>query len=162
MPICHAQGDIFQFGIDKNCDFILVFGHVGMNEMANTWNRFRVGLSTELSAINDPFHDIHGPVLFSPGKWIQFVSERENHGMADEDLKHCINEALGWAARSGLKRLITNGIMDTGHGIDTAHNRSSDDRRVIYINKLLSNHEKEFESITLISLNDAVVRNVTS
>jgi hypothetical protein len=160
MPIQYARGDVFKVGCDEGYDFILVFGHVGLNDMAVTWRDFRSRFLKQFKAVDDPFSSIGGPVMFSPGKWLQFVREEENHGMSTQRLRQVVDAAFGWAAESGLRSIITNGIMDTDHGLVPANNRASDDRRVRYLDELVHGHEHNFDSIKLISLNDAFTRNL--
>mgnify|MGYP001485738117 CR=1 FL=1 len=159
MPVQYGQGDIFRVGVDDNYDFIIVFGHVGLNEMAVAWNAFRQRFRVRFGPIDDPFRVVRGPVEFKPGRWIQFFGEEQNHGISDSLLRRTLESALAWASEKKLQTVITNGIANTDHGTNTALNRASDDRRAIFIESIVRDRQHEFASIMLISLNDAFVRN---
>jgi len=158
LSIEYEQGDIFQVGSDEGYDFMLVFGHIGLGEMAQTWSSFKKRFPN-LRDIDDPFRHVDRPISFSSGKWLQFVPEETNNGIGVENLRQIIDTYFGWAAKTGLRSVITNGVKDTDHGRTTALNRASDDRRVKYIDELVRRHLPNFESIKLISLNDAYTRN---
>ncbi len=159
MPVKYAQGDIFEVGPKEEYEFLLVFGHIGLGEMGHAWKEFKKRYAN-LKDVSDPFSHGGSPISYFERRWVQFVPEEQNHGMSNEGLSQTINAAFGWAVEQGLRSVITNGIKDTDHGLITKNNRTSDDLRVRYLNELVSRYERNFDSIKLISLNDAFTRNI--
>ncbi|OYV28932.1 MAG: hypothetical protein B7Z81_15415 [Acidocella sp. 20-61-6] len=157
MPVLYAQGDIFEVGYNDGYEFLLVFGHIGINEMREKWHRFRERFDT-LRQIQDPFNQLEKPLQFATGRWIQFVSERENHGIGFSELAKIIDDTFKWTVTQGLKTVITNGVRDIDHGRTTVQNIASDNRRVRELSDLLEKKSHGFEKIMLVSLNDAYIR----
>ena len=156
----YLQGDIFAASVEHRSELAIVFGQVDLNEMASHWRDF-ASTFPELAHVRDPFTELPTePYQHPDRRWFWFVSARDNHGMTDPEFASALNSALRWAQANGLKRIITNGIANTDLGTDTNANRASHDRRVIFISGLAADHERAagFE-ITLISMNDAFVRN---
>jgi hypothetical protein len=159
MPVEYAQGDIFQVGPEEGYQFLLVFGHIGLNDMTSAWKQFQKRYAKKLGFIDDPFSHNPDPILFSDGKWIQFVPEATNHGMGLKQFQEVIDASFGWAAQKGLTSVITNVVKDTDHENSTVENKASDDRRVKHIDEYVRKYLQNFDSIKLISLNDAFTRN---
>lgn len=84
--IDYLQGDIFKAITERRFDLAVVFGHVGFNEMAESWRRFREGVPT-WSNVDNPFTDFGGPHQLGDGTWLWFVPEQDNHGMTDQGSK---------------------------------------------------------------------------
>ena len=157
----YIQGDIFAASNERHADLAIIFGHIGLNEMRLSWRSFADRMP-RLAHIRDPFSEMPcEPYQYSDGRWLWFFSGCDNHGMTDAQLESALEQALSWAQANDLRTVITNGIANTDHGHDTITNRQSDDSRVRFISGLAGNHERTKKvDITLISLNDAFVRNV--
>jgi len=151
MGIKSKQGDIFKVGASGDYQFILIFGHIGFNIMGVTWKEFK-NKNQSLQEINNPFVELNIPREFTKSKWIQFVAEEVNHGMSNSKLETTFNNAFEWMKEQNLHKIITNGIMDTDHSIDTDKNKTNNHDRVKFIKKTCSKFEQL--DITLISLND--------
>jgi hypothetical protein len=152
------QGDIFPTAINKD-QLILVFGHIGFNEMTKTWNAFRDRVPA-FANIPDPFRDRPGPRQINPDQWIWFVREQENHGMTDDMLGGVVRTVFDWAQSMNLSTVITNGIEDVGQGPDVQANQENEDRRADFLARLANYYERpplNFR-ITLISLDDVFIR----
>ena len=147
------KGDIFEAALRDNCDFAIVFGHIGYNEMADTWRRF-CEKAQAAAAVQDPFVEYgRDPQELIPGRWFCFVADGENQGMTDERLKNELDRAVGWA-EANLRcgpAIITNGIAETGK--DANH-----DRRARLLAKLAGGIEGRGFRVSLISLSDVFVR----
>ena len=155
MTIKSIQGDMFEVGISGDYQFILIFGHMGFNELGAHWNNFKDG-NRNFKNIGNPFDTLRAPTKFDE-KWIQFIAAQENHGMEDSTLEQKFRETFEWMEVHGLKKIITNGIMDTNHSTNTIENQENDDTRVKFIETICSQHPKL--DITLISLNKVYLRN---
>lgn len=159
MPI-YMQGDIFAEAIDNHYDMAIVFGYLGLNEMAMAWRNAQCRVP-EWGAITDPFENQYNPPIAIEGEtqlW-RFIAAEENHGMTEERLRERLEALFNMAREEGLKTVITNGISDTNHGMSTNENRMSDDSRVRVMNDIMTAYEREGFSVTLISLNDTYTRN---
>jgi hypothetical protein len=157
----YEQGDIFQVGMREKRDMMVVFGHIGLNQMNLMWGQFRKE-SESFSNVDDPFKTfVDKPKEYRPGKWVWFIGPTRNHGMSDRKLTEVLTAALLWADKKALRRIITNGIMNTDHGTSTAANKSSDANRVALIKKIVGEHKHKFDSLKLISLNEAYLRDAT-
>jgi len=152
-----AQGDIFSFA--ESVDLLIVFGHRGFNEMDIAWGKFRERFPT-LDAMGEPFRSFDAePIEYAPGKFIVTVAEESNHGMSDDQLRGILKHYFEWAKKKKLRRVATNGIMDTNHSRDTTANRASDDRRAQLLMEEAKGHEDQFGlKVILPSLNDVFVR----
>lgn len=152
-----SQGDIFQAA--HRVDFAVVFGHVGFNEMRQRWVAF-AQTNHELHRVNDPFKKWPDQALqWSPGRWLWFVPEQDNHGMTDEQLRRALDDAFGWASRAQMKSAATNGIADTDHGRDAAANRRSDETRAKWLKNYAEEAERKYGfCVELVSLNDVFLR----
>lgn len=152
-----SQGDIFEAA--SNAELAIVFGHIGFNEMHLRWKTF-AKRSEQLRDVRDPFAELAGRALeWSPGRWIWFVAEHENHGLTDVLLTTALDTALEWASLQRLKSVATNGVANTDHGPNTARNRQSDGDRSAMLVKYAEQAERERHlTIQLISLNDVFVR----
>lgn len=152
-----SQGDIFEAA--ARSDVAIVFGHLGFNEMQLRWTTFSAQHAA-LAQVRDPFEELAGGAIeWTPGRWIWFVAEQENHGMTDAQLRDALNTALSWASARSLKSIATNGIMNTDHGHDSAINRQSDSARAAMLVRYAEQAEREHQvAITLVSLNDVFVR----
>ena len=155
-----SQGNIFAAVADRRADLAVIFGHIGFNEMHESWRGFSASVPT-LSNVRDPFSEIAGKAHpIADNQWLWFVAEHKNHGMSDSHLIGALEPALSWAASMGLKSVATNGIAATDHGVDTASNRASDDRRALFLLQYATKQEQATRiGIELISLNDVFVRN---
>ena len=151
------QGDVFEVGSVGDYQFILVFGYIGLNAMNCTWQKFKSRYSA-LQNIKNPFVELNDPIEVD-GKWFQFIVEQENHGMSDSTLEKTLNSVFKWALKQQLYKIITNGIIDTNHSTDTTKNKQSNDRRVKLIREICLRDEYKKLNITLISLNDAYLKN---
>ena len=158
MPTLH-QGDIFERLKEGGVEAAIVFGHIGLNEMAVRWRAF-ADTEVTLTHIQDPFFEIpNEPRRISSGQWLWFVPAQDNHGMSERELKAVLNNAILWATESGHTSIATNGIANTDHGMDTDANRYSDDQRVSFLILYSVAQENSLRiSIELISLNDAFIR----
>jgi hypothetical protein len=156
----YIQGDIFTAALDAHYDAAVAFGHLGLNEMAQAWRNAQRRVR-EWNDIGDPFEanannpmEIEGNTRF----W-WFVPAEQNNGMSTEQLRVIFKTIFEWARKNNLTTVITNGIQDTDHGMLTNANRTSDDIRVRLISEIMTNYEREGFDVTLISLNDAYIRN---
>lgn len=153
-----SQGDIFQAA--ARVQLAIVFGHRGFNQMQQTWSTF-AAMQAELRHVRDPFTELSGrAVEWSPGQWLWFVSEQENHGMTDLQVTSALDAAFSWASQNGIASLAINGVANIDHGRNTADNRRSDDMRAA----LLQNYAAQAEQrhgmdVELVSLNDVFIRN---
>jgi len=152
------QGDIFEVGNSGNYQFILVFGHLGLNAMNFSWQSLKE-TQHSFHNIDDPFYELNAPTMFQNGKWIQFIAEHDNHGMKDTIFEEVLTDAFEWALEHELERIVTNGIKNSDYSMDTLLNRESDDRRVKLIQEICSRDNYSQLKITLISLDDAYLRN---
>ncbi len=152
-----SQGDIFQAA--ARVQLAIVFGHVGFNEMRQRWLSF-AATQAQLSHVKDPFVELPGrAVEWSPGKWLWFVAEQENHGMTDAQVTGALDAALLWASQKGIKSAATNGIANTDHGRIAVDNRRSDDQRTVLLINYVQRAEQKFDlAVELISLNDVFTR----
>jgi len=153
-----AQGDIFQAA--SRVQLVIVFGHLGFNEMRQCWEAFKRNKG-QLSQIQDPFMDLAGrAVEWVPGKWLWFVPEEQNHGMTETQLANALDGALAWASQNSIGSVATNGIANTDHGNNTADNRRSDEQRAAWLEDYARKAEQRYRmAIQLISMNDVFVRN---
>ncbi len=154
-----SQGNIFE-AIDRSrVELAVVFGHVGFNQMRVCWATFSAR-HPQLVGVRDPFTSLeNGPIRISDGRWLWFVSEKENHGMTDGHLVNALDASLSWASRLHIKSVATNGVANTDHGIDTAHNRQSDEQRARFLIAYAAAAEQQYGvNIELISLNDVFLR----
>ena len=160
MPQAH-QGDIFEHALTHDHDLVVVFGHVGCNQLFPHWRRFARHVPG-WEWMQDPFSDLSDrPYLFSIGRWMVFVPDEENSGMDDAALQALFAELGRFAREHGLRKVLTNGIADTDHGRYTLENRRSDDTRARLLWNLACAWECEQDAqLTLISLNDVFVRNL--
>ena len=154
-----SQGDVFEVVDASRAELAIVFGHVGFNVMRQCWKIFSAR-HPDLAGVQDPFADLtEEPIKLSDGRWLWFVSEEENHGMKDGALKNVLDTALSWASSQRLKSITTNGVANTDHGSDTAHNRNSDEQRARFLITYASAAEQKYGvDIELISLNDVFMR----
>lgn len=152
-----SQGDIFEAA--SRVQLAIVFGHVGFNEMRQCWVAF-AARHDQLSVVRDPFAELAGRAIeWSPGRWIWFVAEQQNHGMTNAQLTAALDAALFWASQQGLKSVATNGVANTDHGHDTASNRQSDDERAAMLINYAERAERERHlALDLVSLNDVFTR----
>ena len=154
------SGDIFE-RLQEH-DLAIVFGHIGLNLMKLSWDRFKRTQRT-LEHISDPFSEIpNKPHRVSNGQWLWFIPEGRNHGMTDDQLRYSLDTALSWARKEGHFSVVTNGISDTNHGTDSEANRLSDDHRVRFMVDYAKQQEASADdnlTIELVSLNDAFERN---
>ena len=157
----YLEGDIFENALDKQYDLAVVFGHIGLNEMAHTWRKAKRRVQ-EWYAIDDPFQMIDNiPQRISSGEWFWFVPCEENHGIRDDRLSKILEDIFSWASDNQLRTIVTNGVSNTDKGINIDSNRASDDERVHFINEIVIEYEREGFQVTLISMNDAYTRNFT-
>jgi hypothetical protein len=149
-----SQGNIFTAVADHRADLAVIFGHSGFNTMHESWQAFSESVPS-LSKIRDPFFEIAGKAHpISDGQWLWFVAERENHGMSDNQLMAALESAIAWAAATGVKSIVINGIADV------VSDRVSDDRRASFLIQYATEQEDAIGvSVELISLNDVFVRN---
>jgi len=156
----YMQGDIFSEAIDHRYDVAIVFGHLGLNEMALTWHTAQSRVPG-LKAIGNPFESQDHTLMVAGSEtrawW--FVGAENNHGMTDDRFQASIQALFERASKNEFKTIITNGIADVDHGISTNLNRASDDRRVRLIDKIMRNYEGQGFDVTLVSLNNAYTRN---
>ena len=155
-----SKGDIFE-RLREN-EVAIVFGHIGLNQMAVHWRAFKESERT-LSHVRDPFSCMpNEPTYVSESKWIWFVPEQKNHGMTDRELKGVLDRVFSWVREKRLRLIVTNGVSDIDHGMNTDSNIHSDDQRVQFLIHYSKEKEKEFPiTIELVSLNDAFVRNAS-
>ena len=155
------QGDIFATARAHESELTIVFGSMGFNHMKLYWPMFAVTVAS-LSHIRDPFSDVlPQPYEYTPGRWLWFIRERENHGMTESDVRYALDAAFSWARQNGLKTVITNGIADTVDHSDIAAKQKSNDRRARLLIGLASDCERRFGlDITLVSLGTVFTRNV--
>ena len=155
-----SQGDVFE-RLREN-DVAIVFDHVGFNQMAARWRAFKESERT-LGHVRDPFSDMPNESIYvSAGKWLWFVPEREDHGMTDRELEDVLDRMFSWVRKKRLGLIVTNGISDVDHGVDTDSNLHSDDQRAQLLIHYSQNKEKESSiTIELVSLNDVFVRNAS-
>lgn len=152
-----SQGDIFQAA--SRVQLAIVFGHVGFNEMRQRWVAF-AAKRAELSHVRDPFTELVGrAVQWSPGKWLWFVAEQENHGMTDAQVTRALDAAFSWASQNRIASTATNGVANTDHGRNTADNRRSDEKRAALLEDYAKQAEQRYGlTVELISLNDIFTR----
>ena len=151
-----SQGNIFE--ATERAQYAIVFGHIGFNEMSYYWNNFR-HCHRKLQLVRDPFKELEGnPFEWSSGKWLQFFSAQDNHGMTESQVASALGAALEWASRNDITSVVTNGIANTDIGRNTASNRRSNVRRAAWLHDYASRLEQEYNiTIQLISLNDIFV-----
>ncbi|THG72198.1 hypothetical protein E5198_17240 [Pseudomonas sp. A-1] len=154
-----SQGDIFE-SIEKSRDSLaVVFGHIGFNLMSQYWKAFSAR-HPQVEMIRSPFNGLPNiPVQLSNNRWLWFIQGETNHGMTDERLLSNLEMAFSWASRQHIRFVVTNGIADTDHDKDTAHNRQSDERRARFLVDYARGVEEKHDiRIELVSLNDIFVR----
>lgn len=153
-----SQGNIFQAA--SRVQLAVVFGHVGFNEMRQRWVDFAAN-QAQLNHVRDPFTELAGhAVEWSPGRWLWFVAEQENHGMTNAQLTEALDAAFSWASRNGIASVTTNGVANTDHGRNTADNRRSDEVRAVFLENYAKRAEQKYGlAVELISLNDVFIRN---
>ena len=156
----YLQDDIFKAINEYQIDLGIVFGHIGFNEMAGCWYEFSQ-MVPDLANVRDPFLELpRCPVQVGERQWLWFVPEGENHGLTDLQLRSALKSALTWAKNKRLRTVITNGIANIHHDMDTLVNRRSDDVRARLLMRYAEENEAESGiAITLISLNDVFLRN---
>ena len=138
----YLQGDIFAANDERNTDLAIIFGHVGLNSMGFFWRKF-VETAPHFFHIRDPFTELSGqPISFTDRRWLWFFPAADNHGMPDAQFASAFKQALTWAQANGLRTIITNGIRDIDHGINSVENRRSDDRRTKFIGEIAADHER--------------------
>ena len=149
------QGDIFKRLREGDFEVAVVLGHIGFNHMEVCWRPFADSEPT-LTHIQDPFSEIpNQPWQISSGQWLWFVPAQHNHGMTERELEAVLDEAIMWARTEGHTSIVTNGVANTGHGMDTDANRYSDDQRVQFLIRYSAEKENALGiKIELISLND--------
>jgi len=154
-----SQGDVFEAVDTSRAGLAVVFGHIGFNEMRQCWSTFSTR-HPQLAGVRDPFINlVNDPIQISDGRWLWFVSEEENHGMTEEHLVNTLDAALSWASTQHIKSVATNGVANTDHGVDTVHNRQSDEQRARFLVAYATAAEQQYGvNIELISLNDVFVR----
>lgn len=136
------QGDIFAATVDNQCELTIVFGHIGMNDMSRFWQDF-AGTQPKLDRVHDPFSEISGrPVEFQERQWLWFVPDGENHGLTNSQLTAVLKDALTWGAGKSVKSVMTNGIANIDHGIDTTSNQASDNARAQFLIDLAATLEQ--------------------
>lgn len=152
-----SQGDIFQAA--SRVQLAIVFGHVGFNEMRQRWVVFAAE-RPELSHVRDPFTELAGRAIeWSPGKWLWFIAEQDNHGMTNAQLTNALDGAFSWASQRSIASIATNGVANTDHGRNTADNRRSDEERASFLEDYVAQAENRFGlAVELISLNDVFIR----
>jgi hypothetical protein len=160
MPVC-MQGNIFDIAL--KVDLTVVFGHIAFNDLGGSWLEFSHS-HPRWKHINDPFLEFQQePQAICEGRWIWFVPDETNGGMADEKLAEVFHDIFGWAAQSNIRRVATNGVPNIDHDPDFSRasaNRISEDRRARFIFDHLQRYEKDNGvKITLISLTDVFFRN---
>ena len=160
MPIC-LQGDIFQEALRNEYDLVVVFGHIGLNCLNLDWKHAQKHVD-EWQGVRDPFRTYANSVSKITGntKFWRFVAEEKNNGMTDQRLEEVFQTLVAWAGEQHCSRIITNGIKDIDHGFVPIENRRSVEKRVKFIDELMRSYEQDGFEITLISQNDAFIRNV--
>lgn len=163
------QGDIFQAMQTGEFGLSIVFGHIGYNVMAITWRDFMAS-HPGFACSSDPFREkSNEPRLFQAGCWVQFQPDFEelnkSRGLTDACLAHVLGEALQWAAKNGIKRVITNGVCNvdvdgaTPLNEITQKNHESHDRRTTFLTNFVATKERALRiKVTLMSLNDVFIR----
>jgi hypothetical protein len=127
-----TQGNIFE----AQAALRIIFGHLGFNEMREMWVALKCH-HPELYHIDDPFLELaNNPQMVNTQKWLWFVPEEHNHGMTESRLKSALDAALSWAIENRITSIATNGIANTDHGMNTAHNRQSDDLRANLVRRV--------------------------
>jgi hypothetical protein len=128
--------------------------------MRQRWVDF-AAKQAQLTHVRDPFTELNGHAIeWSPGKWLWFVAEQENHGMTDAQLTDALDSVFSWASQKGIASVATNGIANTDHGRNTADNRRSDDVRAVFLEDCAKRAEQKYGlAVKLISLNDVFIRN---
>lgn len=154
------KSDVFDTDLSNESQLIVIFGHIGFNELAISWNKFCHD-KEELRGVTDPFDEFEKKPKKLTGKcWLWFLPAAENNGIATEDLKQHLDNVFSWVKENEINKVITNGIMDTDSSADTISNRTSHDGRASFIIKYMDSIEKSTEcSVTLSSKNDVFVRN---
>jgi len=154
------QEDIFEGDFSQEESLVVVFGHIGFNEMSTSWRNFSFNIE-ELSQIQDPFRSIpNKPIKLNGGCWLWFVPEGENHGIATDQLEETLNNIFEWVKENTISSVTTNGVSNTNHSTNTILNRESDDERTRYLLKYIARIEKTINCVvTLTSRNDVFIRN---
>jgi hypothetical protein len=149
------QGNIFE----SQANLSVIFGHKGFNEMHEKWVTFK-SQNPSVRHIDDPFFELaNRPQKVNAHKWLWFVPEEHNHGLTESRLKSALDAALSWAIENRITSIATNGIANTDHGMNTAHNRESDDLRAKFIIKYAEDLEQQHDiTVELVSLNDVFIR----
>lgn len=139
----------------QHCDFIVIFGHLELNELRYYWDNFRENNLLELP--KDPFFNKINKITIN-NKFIWFVSEEENHGINDISLDNLIYEITKFALENGLNKIVFNGAQNINHWLNSTFNQTSDDERVSHIIREFSNQfasQKYLGDLVLISLSDS-------
>ena len=159
---CMRRGNIFDSVRGPGPRLLIVFGHVGYNELGPAWYSFRESYPG-LKDIDNPFDDVVSPLQLDAKTWLWFVPSGPNNGMTDSDLLARLDAVLDWAKERRFRFVVTNGIRDVDHCKDTAANRASDDRRTSMLTKYLFKRERTDRiEVEVVSLNDAFIRYWTS
>ncbi len=139
----------------KNCDLIIIFGHLGLNQLKFYWEEFRNSNLNKLP--NDPFQKGINKISFQD-KQLWFVSGEVNHGLSDQSLNKLIEDAVHFAIKNSLSSIAFNGASNIDLGFDTAKNQKSDAERVSHI---VSEFNNQFKlqlytgDLILISMSDS-------
>jgi hypothetical protein len=159
MKLILAQGNIFEQ--NENFDLIIVFGHIGFNQMSVAWSEFKVKYK-RISDISDPFINEMSFIQYTNNKFFCTINEKENHGIGINDLFIKLAQILDKALKNKIKSIIFNGASNIDKTTNSIKNRNSDNQRAkLIINFLTVNYvvNECFEKICLISLNDIYKRN---
>jgi hypothetical protein len=153
------QGEIFKAAGTEKFGLAVVFGHIGDNFMRAAWDEFSQEFQS-LAAFDNPFAEYANvPHQYQQNCWVWFVPEDENHGITEEHLSEVLVQAMDWAQRNGIRKIITNGVKNIDHGHVTKENRASDYRRTRFLTNFFVEEERKRNlKITLISLNDVFLR----
>lgn len=153
-----SQGNVFEAIDSSRAGLAVVFGHVGFNQMSVHWTKFSAR-HPQLTGVRDPFTQLPNlPVQISNNTWLWFIPEETNHGMTDTLLTKTLDSALSWASRQNIKSVFMNGVANTNHGNDTAHNRQSDEQRARFLTSYARLAEEIHGiNIELVSLNDTFI-----
>ena len=154
------QSDIFESDFSKKDTLVVVFGHIGFNEMSTSWKKYS-SFHPELTGIKNPFSQFKNrPINLVEQCWFWFVPESENHGITTAELENILNNIFAWVKDNAISSIITNGVSNVDHSIDTESNRMSDNERACYLIEYMSKIERNEDcKVTLISRNDVFTRN---
>ena len=147
------QGNIFD--VIDNFDFVIIFGHIGLNQLKYYWDNFRKNSSEKLP--DNPFQQKINKLKIQ-NKFFWFISEEINHGYSDDSLILLIFDIIKFSSENQIKRIVFNGAQDTDHGTNSEFNQNSDDKRCLqtfYYFKQQIAEQKYQGDLLLISLSDS-------